>query len=55
MEAKKTMKPLKIAIWNKIKDRTPNYTLVANVDLVAVRYDNNVSVLYHRGESTPLF
>ena len=47
------MTPQKIANWNEIKDRTPTYALVAGVDLVVVRYDTNVSVLYgrclHRG------
>lgn len=44
---------VKIATWSELKDRDPTYALVANVDLVVVRYDDNVSVLYgrcqHRG------
>ena len=45
----------KIAIknWNELEDRKPAYALVADVDLVIVRYDDEVSVLYgrcaHRG------
>ena len=44
---------VKVATWSQLSDRTPTYGLVANVDLVIVRYDDNVSVLYgrclHRG------
>jgi len=47
------MKPKIIANWNEVADRTPTYALVSGVDLVVIRYDNNVSVLYgrclHRG------
>lgn len=47
------MKKLEIADWNALQDRTPAHALVSNVDLVVVRYDDNVSVLYgrcaHRG------
>jgi nitrite reductase/ring-hydroxylating ferredoxin subunit len=45
----------KIAIkkWNELQDRTPTHALVADVDLVVVRFDDAVSVLYgrcaHRG------
>jgi glutamate synthase domain-containing protein 2 len=39
--------------WDELEDRQPAYALVADVDLVVVRYDDNVSVLYgrcaHRG------
>ena len=42
-----------IAKWDDVKDRTPTYALVAGVDLVIIRFDGNVSVLYgrclHRG------
>ena len=42
-----------IANWNDLEDRKPAYALVSNVDLVAVRYDDDISVLYgrclHRG------
>jgi methylamine---glutamate N-methyltransferase subunit C len=45
--------PVKVATWSQLADRTPGYGLVANVDLVIVRYDDQVSVLYgrclHRG------
>ncbi|WP_420642791.1 glutamate synthase-related protein [Candidatus Leptofilum sp.] len=44
---------VKIATWSKLPDREPAYALVANVDLVAIRYDDEISVLYgrclHRG------
>ncbi|MCB0193397.1 MAG: alpha-hydroxy-acid oxidizing protein [Anaerolineae bacterium] len=48
-----TQNRVKIATWSELKDRQPTYALVADVDLVIVRYDDNVSVLYgrcqHRG------
>ena len=47
------MKKVGIADWTSLKDREPSYALVANVDLVVIRYDDEVSVLYgwclHRG------
>ena len=47
------MRKVSIAAWNSLNDREPVYALVANVDLVIVRYDDQVSVLYgrclHRG------
>ena len=47
------MKKLEIADWNELQDRKPTHALVSNVDLVIVRYDDTVSVLYgrcaHRG------
>lgn len=47
------MKKVSISNWAEIKDRKPSYALVANVDLVYVRYDDEVSVMYgrcaHRG------
>jgi glutamate synthase domain-containing protein 2 len=45
----------KIAIksWDELEDRVPEHALVADVDLVVVRFDDTVSVLYgrcaHRG------
>ncbi|MCB9765900.1 MAG: Rieske 2Fe-2S domain-containing protein [Alphaproteobacteria bacterium] len=43
----------RVASWSSLPDREPIHALVSNVDLVIVRYDNNVSVLYgrchHRG------
>ena len=45
--------PEKIATWSELVDRQPAYGLVANVDLVVIRYDDEVSVLFgrclHRG------
>ncbi len=42
-----------IAEFNEIKDRKPEHAIVANVDLVIVRMDEEVSVMYgrclHRG------
>ncbi|MBT8080858.1 MAG: Rieske 2Fe-2S domain-containing protein [Gammaproteobacteria bacterium] len=47
------MKALSIYSLENLEDRTPAYALVAGVDLVVVRYDDDVSVLYgrcaHRG------
>jgi len=47
------VRQVKIAAWSQLADRQPAYTLVANVDLVVIRYDEQVSVLYgrclHRG------
>ncbi len=47
------MQKVKVAQWDGLKDRQPAYALIANVDLVIVRYDEQVSVFYgrcpHRG------
>lgn len=47
------MNKISIANWAELKDRTPTYAIVENVDLVIVRYGDDVSVLYgrclHRG------
>jgi len=47
------MKKIAIARIDDLEDRTPAHALVAEVDLVVVRYDDSVSVLYgrcaHRG------
>lgn len=44
---------IQIATWSELPDRHPTYALVGEVDLVVVRYENQVSVLYgrclHRG------
>ena len=44
---------VKVATWSELEDRKPAYALVANVDLVVIRFDDQVSVLYgrclHRG------
>jgi methylamine---glutamate N-methyltransferase subunit C len=45
--------PVRIAEWGELDDRQPAYALVGNVDLVVIRYDDSVSVMYgrchHRG------
>ena len=47
------MKKIAIANFSTLEDRKPIYALVVNVDLVVIRYDDKVSVLYgrcaHRG------
>ncbi len=47
------MKKFKICVFSNLKDRQPEHALVENIDLVIIRYNNNVSVLYgrclHRG------
>ena len=47
------MEPHAIAKWTEVSDRQPMGALVGNVDLVIVRFDDQVSVLYgrclHRG------
>jgi len=47
------MKKIAIKNWSELEDRTPVHALVAEVDLVIVRIDDAVSVLYgrcaHRG------
>lgn len=47
------MNPVRIADWANLEDRVPEPALVGNTDLVIVRYDAAVSVLYgrclHRG------
>jgi glutamate synthase domain-containing protein 2 len=44
---------VQVAKWSELQDRKPTYALVADVDLVLLRYDDEVSVLYgrclHRG------
>ncbi len=46
-------KAVKVATWSRLEDRLPGYALVGNTDLVIVRFDDQVSVLYgrclHRG------
>ncbi len=45
--------PVQVAIWNELKDKQPTHALVENTDLVIIRYDEQISVLYgrchHRG------
>jgi nitrite reductase/ring-hydroxylating ferredoxin subunit len=47
------MRKSRIADWATLQDREPAHALVENVDLVIIRYDDEVSVLYgrclHRG------
>ena len=47
------MTTVAIKNWNELDDQVPAHALVANVDLVVVRVDETVSVLYgrcaHRG------
>lgn len=47
------MKKTAVADYDTLGDRQPAYALVANVDLVVVRFDDKISVLYgrclHRG------
>ena len=47
------MRAVAIAAWESLADRTPTHALVEGVDLVLVRWDEQVSVLYgrclHRG------
>ena len=49
----RTREKVPVAKWSKLGDREPAYALVADVDLVVLRYDDQVSVLYgrclHRG------
>ena len=43
----------RVAVWSQLGDRQPAYALVSNVDLVVIRFDDQVAVLYgrchHRG------
>ncbi len=38
----------KVAAWSELRDREPAYALVNEIDLVVIRYDDDVSVLYGR-------
>ena len=44
---------VKVATWSDLGDRSPAYALVAGVDLVVVRFDDQISVMFgrchHRG------
>ena len=42
------MNKISIAVWDELQDRVPAHAIVANVDLVIVRFDDAVSVLYGR-------
>ena len=43
----------RVTVWSQLEDRQPAYALVSNVDLVVIRFDHRVAVLYgrchHRG------
>ena len=43
----------RVAVWSELGDRQPTHALVSNVDLVVIRFDHRVAVLYgrchHRG------
>ncbi len=47
------MSKTKITAWDELVDRQPHHALVAGVDLVVVRFDDQVSVFFgrchHRG------
>ncbi len=47
------MKKITVAKWDELADRSPTHGLIADVDLVNVRFDDAVSVMYgrcaHRG------
>jgi glutamate synthase domain-containing protein 2/nitrite reductase/ring-hydroxylating ferredoxin subunit len=47
------MKKLKLVAFDQIEDKTPHHQQMNGLDLVLVKYDNNISVLYgrclHRG------
>ncbi len=49
----KGMKQVMVAKWHSLEDREPSHAVVADIDLVVVRFDDQVSVLYgrclHRG------
>ncbi len=53
LEQLDTADKVRVAVWSTLEDRIPAYALVAGVDLVVIRYDDSVSVLYgrcqHRG------
>jgi glutamate synthase domain-containing protein 2 len=52
-ESKKPRSEVALATWSDLPDRTPTYGLAGGVDLVIIRHDDAVSVLYgrclHRG------
>ncbi len=52
-DLKDFISPVEIAVWSELEDRKPVAALVENTDLVVIRYNDEVSVLYgrclHRG------
>ncbi|MDX1666524.1 MAG: Rieske (2Fe-2S) protein, partial [Saprospiraceae bacterium] len=53
MHSSKLIDPVPVANWDELEDRKPAHALVENTDLVVIRFDEEVSVLYgrclHRG------
>jgi len=45
---------VKVAIWSQLKDRIPTYALVADVDLVVIRFGDRLSVLFGRLQTKSL-
>ncbi len=47
------MRKTQVAVYSELKELQPAYALVENVDLVLIKYSDQVSVLYgrchHRG------
>jgi len=47
------MRKTKVAVFSELEELTPSYALAENVDLVLIKYGDEVSVLYgrclHRG------
>jgi len=47
------MEPVRVAEWSALAHRVPAHPLIHSADLVIIRYDDRVSVLYgrclHRG------
>ncbi len=39
------MPKISVAHWDELEDRHPRHALVADVDLVVIRFDDQVSVL----------
>ena len=42
------MNKIAVATYSEVPDRKPQYALVGEVDLVVVRFDDEVSVFYGR-------
>lgn len=53
LKDKKNSKQAIVAKWSELEDRKPAYAIVEGIDLVVVRFDDKVSVMYgrclHRG------
>ena len=53
MKSNNQVKQVKVATWAELQDRIPAYALIADVDLVIIRYDDQVSAFFgrclHRG------